>query len=187
MSVSGQIVYWQVTNSGDLDLMTVDIAQPHQVRALISTTASERNGDVSPDGAWLAYESTESGRYEVYVRPFRTGTEGRMQISTSGGKQPRWAPSGREFFYFNDEGELMVVSMQTGGSPLKVGTPSKVLDAKYFAGEPGTNARTYDVAPDGRFLMIKNPAESSGGGDLPDHLVVVGNWREELKARLGGQ
>jgi len=148
----------------------------------MATIAVETNGDVSPDGGWLAYESNASGEFHVFVQPFGSAEGARVQISTSGGRQPRWAPSGRELFFVNERGELMGVPVQTS-SKFTAGTPTKLLDAGYFNG--GRNARNYDVARDGRFLMIKGSPDEE---DTPaDRLVVVVNWRDELKARLGTQ
>ena len=141
------------------------------------------NGDVSPDGVWLAYESNTSGEFHVFVQLFGSAEGTRVQISTSGGRQPRWARSGTELFFFNERGELMGVRVQ-GGAAFTAGTPTKILDAKYFNGGAYANARTYDVARDGRFLMIKGSPNKDASAD---RLVVVVNWREELKARLGPQ
>jgi len=180
VSPRGEIVAWQVATGGDLDLVAVDSAGRSQPRPLVATSAVEMNGDVSPDGRWLAYESNASGEFHVFVQPFG-GTEGaRVQISTSGGRQPRWAPSGRELFFINERGELMGVPVQTGAT-FTVGTPTKVLNAKYFNG--GGNARNYDVARDGRFLMIKGSPDEEDA--RADRLVVVVNWREELKTSPG--
>jgi hypothetical protein len=142
------------------------------------------NGDVSPDGTWLAYESNTSGEFHVFVQPFGGAEGARVQISTSGGRQPRSAPSGSELFFFNERGELMGVPVQAGVT-FTAGSPTKVLDAKYFNGGANANARTYDVARDGRFLMIKGSPDDE---DVrADRLIVVVNWREDLKAALGSK
>jgi TolB protein len=131
VSPRGEIAIWQVASSGDLDLVAVDLAGAQQSRLLVATNAVEMNGDVSPDGTWLAYESNTSGEFHVFVQPFGGAEGARVQISTSGGRQPRWAPSGSELFFFNERGELMGVPMQAGAT-FTAGSPTKVLDAKYF-------------------------------------------------------
>jgi hypothetical protein len=80
----------------------------------------------------------------------------------------------------------MVVPVESGGA-FTAGNPAKILDAKYFAGNPFAGARTYDVSyDDSRFLMIKGPATDSGAGaNAPRDMVIVLNWREELKTRIG--
>ena len=149
----------------------------------MQTRFEERNGAVSPDGRWLAYESDASGRLEVYVRPFPNAADGQWQVSTTGGSQPLRAPSGRELFYFALDGTLMAVPVEARNTAWSAGAPAKILEARYFTGGFGavTIGRTYDVSPDGRrFLMIK---QGDGGGQTsaPPQIVVVQNWFEELR------
>jgi serine/threonine-protein kinase len=154
-----------------------------QVEPLIQTAFNEVNGEVSPDGRWLAYQSDESSRDEIYVRPFPNVNGGRWLISTAGGTRPAWARNGRELFYFDPHGALMVVPIQAGKT-LIAGSPAKLLEAKYLAGGGGTPGRTYDVSLDGqRFLMIKDALADSPTLESA-RIVVVLNWFEELKARL---
>jgi serine/threonine-protein kinase len=140
--------------------------------------SNENNPAVSPDGRWLAYESDESGQFEVYVRPFPKISTGRWQISTGGGTRPRWSRNGRELFYYvgvGAKGTLMAVSVESGSS-FRAGVPELLFQGSYPA--PNTGRGLYDVSLDGRrFLMIK-------GGDAesaPQNLTVVLNWTEELK------
>jgi hypothetical protein len=138
----------------------------------------EANGEISPDGRWLAYESDESQRAEIYVRPFPNVHSGRWKVSTGGGTRPAWARSGRELFYYVP-GRLMAVSVQMGTTPT-FGTPHVVVDGAYVAPIGGRN---YVVSPDGqRFLMIKDATpQTSSTAPPPSQLVVVLNWLEELK------
>jgi serine/threonine-protein kinase len=154
-----------------------------RVEPLIRTVFNESNGEFSPDGRWLAYQSNESGKDQIYVRPFPNVNGGRSQISTAGGTRPLWARNGRELFYFDLDGVLMAVPI-AAGTNFTVGSPVKLLDPKYFAGTPGIAGRTYDVSPDGeRFLMIKDNASGTQAPTVAN-IVVVLNWFEELKARL---
>jgi serine/threonine-protein kinase len=154
-----------------------------RVEPLIRTVFNEGNGESSPDGRWLAYQSNESGKDQIYVRPFPNVNGGRSQISTAGGTRPLWARNGRELFYFDLDGVLMAVRIGAGPN-FSAGSPVKLLDPKYFAGTPGTAGRTYDVSPDGeRFLMIKDNASGTQAPNVAN-IVVVLNWFEELKARL---
>jgi len=179
-----QILYYETGPKTDLDLMMLHLDGQRRSDAVLTTSFTETNGDISPDGRWLAYESNESGEVHVYVRPFPKTEGGRFQVSTSGGRLPRWAHSGRELFYLNKRNELMAAPVETVAT-FKAGIPSKVLDAKYFAGGSGAGARTYDVSHDGqRFLMIKGSGDSADD-EGPRQMVVVLNWREELKARVG--
>ena len=74
----------------------------------LKTEFDERHGQFSPDGRWVAYRSSESGRFEIYVRPF-PGPGGQWQISTAGGIAPRWRPDGKELYYIAPDGKLMAV------------------------------------------------------------------------------
>jgi Tol biopolymer transport system component len=137
--------------------------------------------EFSPDGRYLAYTLNESGRSEVYVRPFPQVDSGRWQISTAGGTRPAWARNGRELFYLDASNTLTAVPVQTSGSTFSAGKPAKVFDAKYAEPYP---PRYYDVSPDGqRFLMIKDNAAGDPNA-TPASMVVVLNWSEELKARV---
>ena len=147
---------------------------------LLATMFGERNAEVSPDGRWMAYESDESGREEIYVRPFPDVQGGRWQVSTGGGRQPVWARGGRELFYLMPQGRIMSVPIQSGPS-FVAGNPQRVVDGPYVAPNAG---RTYDVSPNGdRFLMIKDAA-STDDTSAPPSIIVVQGWFEELKRRV---
>ena len=109
---------------------------------------------VSPDGRWLAYISTESGRWEVYVEPFRRRGE-RLLVSNNGGGQPRWRSDGKEFFYLSLEGALMSLSVRESGTGLDLGIPTMLIPAdRLKLAMQGPDYDDWDVAPDGqRFLM----------------------------------
>ena len=130
--------------------------------------------EVSPDGHWLTYTSNESGRSEVYVRPFPSVGDGTWQISSGGASEPTWARSERELFYLDATGLLTVVPVQT--SPiLHAGAPATVLHTRYFSTGNFAPLRNYDVSPDGqRFLMVKDP---------PATMVVVRRWVDLFKRR----
>jgi serine/threonine-protein kinase len=146
-------------------------------RPLVQTMFGEANGEVAPDGRWLAYQSDESGRDEIYVRPFPDVNGGRWQVSTGGGRTPLWARTGRELFYRSAGGGVMVVQVESG--PVwRNRPPAQILSARYYDGA-GLTGRTFDLSPDGqRFLVIKE-----GGGDqtTTPPIVVVQHWFEELK------
>ena len=161
------------TDQDNDDIGVVQLQGGQRVIPLLQTKFSEQNPEVSPDGRWLAYNSNESGRHEVYVRPFPDVESGRWQVSTAGGSEPTWARNGRELFFRNG---MAVMSAPVKTEPRFVsGNPTIVFQGDY-ATPPG--GRTYDVSPDGRrFLMIKEATQ-----DTPQaHIIVVQNWTEELK------
>ena len=144
---------------------------------LIATNYTEFGADISADGRYLAYHSEESGRMEVYVRPYPRTGDGRWQVSTAGGSRPLWSRNGRELFFVDAAGTLTAVPLHIAAATFSAGVPAAVFPTKYVT---LVNVRNYDVSADGRrFLMIKQA--SSGGQAAPRSLIVVLNWFEELK------
>ena len=160
------------------DVMAIELDATRRVTPLVQSPFSEQNGTVSPDARWLAYETNESGRFEIHVRPFPEVSSGRWQVSTTGGTRPIWTRKGDELVYVAPTGALMGVKLERGPSWAAT-TPTLIVKEGYF-----TNlnwwGRSYDVSPDGqRFLMIK---DSGADGTLaPSSIVVVQHWVEELK------
>jgi serine/threonine-protein kinase len=141
--------------------------------ALMQTRFAEPNADISPDGRWIAYQSDESGRSEIYVRPFPAVDSGLWQLSTVGGTHPVWAKSGRELFYLAPTG-LMSIQIQSGASFASGNARVIVKNAAdtYWVSSVG---RSYDVAPDGeRFLMLKEESQNTAA------IQVVKNWHTQL-------
>jgi serine/threonine-protein kinase len=130
------------------------------------------------DGRWLAYVSDESGRDEVYVRPFPNTDDGFWMVSTGGGGEPVWAHSSRELFYRSD-GNLMVQDVLQGEA-FAIGERRVLFSAEPY--RAGPRHPHYDVTPDGRHFLMIRPLSGSGG---ETELIVVENVFEELKARAG--
>jgi serine/threonine-protein kinase len=140
---------------------------------------------LSPDGRWLAYASNETGRFEVYVRPFPDVNARRVQVSQSGGTEPRWGHSGRELFYRNGAGALVSASVVPAAA-FTLGTQTALFDAGpfYF----GESSRSYDVAPgDQRFVFLQRAQQTKTAAARPDKLVEVVNWATEVRAKLAGE
>ena len=162
------------------DMMLLTLAQERRVLPVVQTPQGEQNGDISPDGRWLAYDSNEAGPAQIFVRPFPNTTEGKTQVSTRGGSRPLWARNGRELFYLAPDGTLMSVSVAAGAA-WSAGTPTRVVPRPYYVGPGVSDPRPYDVSPDNqRFLMLKQ-AGSLDQTPAPATVVVVQNWVEELK------
>jgi serine/threonine-protein kinase len=162
-------------NPSNLLLLNLKNNQPPKV--LIPSKSTIRNGEIAPNGQWLAYESLESGSAQVYVRPFPDVDAGLFLVSTRGGTQPAWGRNGQELFYVDAEGYLTAVPVQTT-STFTAGPASRVLQRRYFSAV----ARAYDVSADPqKFLMIKEAAVENT--PLPS-MVVALNWVNELKARV---
>jgi serine/threonine-protein kinase len=171
MSISPDGHTLVVSRAGDLMLLSSD--QSGSISTLVSGTSVEHNAELSPDGRWIAYQSNESGRHEIYVRPFPRVSDGRWQISNSGGTHPAWARNGRELFYIAPAG-LVSVPVRSGRT-FEFGNASVVLKGASERYWVATVGRAYDVAPDGqRFLMLKEEEPSAA------RIHVVQNWFEEL-------
>jgi len=172
----GQLVYHQVSTTWDLHVMSLEGERTS--RELVQTDFDESLAALSRDGRWLAYTSNESGREEVYVRPYPDADSGKWQISLDGGAEPRWGPQGRELFYRDGEA-MFVVTVETEPS-FAVGLP-EVLFRGDYAEMGGTNRPSYDVTPDGqRFIMMRDGALSEETSDATP-LIVIENWFEELE------
>src|SRR5258707_1166321 len=131
------------------DLLELALDGTRRVTPLLQTKFDERNGIVSPDGRWLAYESNSSGSFEIYVRPFPNVGGGQWQVSTAGGRQPLWARSGKELFYVAVDGALLRVPVEASGATWNAGTPMKLLGGRYYTGPGSAGAgRAYDVSAD---------------------------------------
>ena len=142
-------------------------------RELVVTDANEMGPVLSPDDRWLAYRSNESGRFEVYVVPFEAPDSRRFPVSTNGGTEPVWSRDGSELFYRNAAGEMVAAEIAPGPTFSVSGT-TVLFPAGRFRIH-GAHAQ-YDVARDGRFLMITEPP--------PGRIVVVLNFLEELRTRV---
>lgn len=150
---------------GKSDLETLDLAS-HEVEPLLASDAGETSAALSPDGAWLAYTSDESGLEELYLRSF-PGLAGKTRVSTDGAvERPRWSPDGRTIYFRNREQKLVGVSVGRDGA---LGEP-RTLPAVH-----AVNA--FDIAPDGRLLVAEAEGETREG------IVAVLNWTKILAGK----
>ena len=134
---------------------------------LLQTKAYEGGAQLSPDGKWVVYVSNESGRNEIFVRPF-PGPDRRRQVSTDGGTQPVWNPNGKEIFYRVGD-KMMSVAVTFAGGDVTLSQPTELFERRYAYGA-GITIPNYDVTRDGqRFLMVKD--ESTAG-----RLRMILNW-----------
>jgi serine/threonine-protein kinase len=156
------------------NLMTVDLDGDRQPHAFLKTPANEYGPKFSPDGHWLAYGSDESGRQEIYVRPF-PGPGGKWQISTEGGGEPVWSRNGRELFYRNGD-KLMAAAVET--TPTFVASKPRLMFEQHFEKSIFPFEANYDVSPDGKRFLLVVPSE---GESAPAQINVVLNWSEELR------
>ncbi|MGI8618333.1 MAG: TolB family protein, partial [Gemmatimonadaceae bacterium] len=153
------------------DILAVPLTGERTVVPIVTSPYSEIMPRFSPDGKWLAYQSDETGRFEIYVRPF-PGSGARVQVSDSGGAEPIWGRSGRSLYFRGQVGEVIQVGVTTG-SAFSIGERAVVLAGNYLTDASHAN---YDVAPDGSFLMLKRAGAES-------QTIVVHNWGRELREK----
>jgi serine/threonine-protein kinase len=164
----------------DIGLLTLDGKRHEEM--LIKTKFSEGNGMVSRDGQWLAYESTESGRSEVYLAPFPNVAAQKIPVSNGGGTRPLWSKDGRELFYYVTPDTIMSVPVTLGPQPV-LGKPVVVVKGPYAVAL--NSGRHYDVSRDGqRFLLLVDAPAADGQKPEAPELRFVQNWTEELKAKV---
>jgi serine/threonine-protein kinase len=143
--------------------------------AFLSTPFAEKEPNFSPDGRWLAYQSNETGRNEIYVRPFRGHGEG-WRISTGGGTFPIWSRTRRELFYGAD-GQIMVATYTVEGDAFRAEKPRVLSNARYTHMGP---ARMFDLRPDGLQFAVAPAAKPDAGGKR-DRVVIILNFFDELR------
>ncbi len=153
------------------DILAVPLTGERTVVPIVTSPYSETKPRFSPDGKWLAYQSDETGRFEIYVRPF-PGSGARVQVSDNGGSEPIWGRSGRSLYFRGQVGEVIQVGVTTG-SAFSIGERAVVLAGDYLADASHAN---YDIAPDGSFLMLRRAGAES-------QTIVVHNWGRELREK----
>ena len=145
-----QILCTRQTSSGDhLELLPATGGEPTR---FLTSRGNANNGQISPDGKWVAYASDESGNWEIYVTSFPEAA-GKWQVSRGGGVEPRWRGDGKEIFYISPSGTLMAVSV-SGDTNFATGTPSPLFQVHGRAPISSTDIFTYDVAKDGQRFLV---------------------------------
>ena len=157
-------------------VLPLDKKQPPTV--FLNSKFEERSPQFSPpDGRWVAYMSDETGRFEIYLRPF-PGLGGQFQVSTTGGIAPRWRKDGKELYYIAPDSKLMAVSIVTTGPAPERGEPMALFRPHIVYGgtvTPGVQQQ-YDVAPDGRFLINVTPGDA-----VTPPITVIQHWQAGIK------
>ncbi len=167
--------------AGGADIAYLDLEGDSPIEPFLVTQFAELEASFSPDGRWVAYQSDESGRNEVYVRPFPPAG-GRWQVSDEGGAYPRWAKDGSELYYRTDDG-IVGVDVQATGDSFGASRPRLIASGNFVGGlggvaVAGNTFADYDVAPDGRFVMFPKAGDEAPNIQLAR---VVVNWFPELR------
>jgi eukaryotic-like serine/threonine-protein kinase len=128
-------------------------AQGGKVTPFLKTAFSTSDGQISPDGKWVAYDSNESGDWEVYVTTF-PGAAGKWQVSRGGGAEPRWRADAKEIFYIGPKSMITAVPVATAEGSFSSGNPAPLFQTQFRAPVSSTDLFTYDVAKDGQHFLV---------------------------------
>ncbi len=148
----------------------------HRAGPVVATVAQEHFGALSPNGKWLAYQSDETGRVEVYVQSFEglsSNTQKRYQLSQGGGGMPRWRGDGTELFYLTASGRMMSVPIRAADAALEFDPPETLFQTRPIPQQ----WNWFDVSSDGQHFLLNLPQEFSNSS----RINVISNWTEKLK------
>jgi Tol biopolymer transport system component len=161
------------------DIWALPMTSERKPFPLIQSPFAERDAQFSPDGHWIAYQSNESGRFEIYVQSFPGGSS-KTQITNQGGTQARWRRDGKELFYIAPDGQLVAVPIRLPSSngPVEVGTATRLFVAQVGDAIQGTDGPHYAVSPDGTRFLINTLVEEQAAP-----LTLIVNW----KGHVGSQ
>jgi dipeptidyl aminopeptidase/acylaminoacyl peptidase len=167
-----------IANAGEqaADITVLSVEGTRESRPYLANPAyAETRGVFSPNGRWVAYESNESGRFEIYVRPFPDPSGGQSKVSTDGGSFARWSQNGRELYYLSPAGALMAVPVNIAADVFSHGAAHELFRTRIAATEMADLVHPYDVSADDRFLM-RVPGEEEVAP-----ITVLLNWSPEKK------
>jgi len=177
VSADGTLLAYVFSVSNGSELWTMSLQGPPAPTQYLANGFQLGHPALSPDGHWMAYDSDESGRVEVYVQSFPDPTGARRQVSSDGGSEPLWTRGGRELVFRS--GDSVMAATVAPGTGV-TGTPAALFSGPYLSLSLWASPRSYDVTADGeRFLLLKWPA-----GNNQRHVLVTTDWFPELRARV---
>jgi serine/threonine protein kinase/Tol biopolymer transport system component len=168
------LLYRRLDPKTGTDIWALPLEGDRRAFPVVQTGFEERDAQFSPDGKWIAYQSNESGTFEVYVQPF-PGPGGKTQASTGGGAQPRWQRDGRELFYIALDGQLHAAPMRfaPNGANVQAGAPVRLFQTHVGAVVQGGSSQAYVVSRDGQRFLVNTVAEVSSSSPI----TMILNWR----------
>jgi serine/threonine protein kinase/Tol biopolymer transport system component len=170
-SLDGTLIYRTNSAKGGFDLWTLSVKDGRR-QPLVETQFNEREAQFSPDGRWFAFQSDESGQYEIYLRPFPDdGRKGYGPVSVNGGTQVRWNPNGKELFYLGLDDRLMSVTITTtaSGRSIEAAKPISLFQTHII--EAGVLSQQYVVSHEGNRLLVLTTQEAIAP------ITVILNWQ----------
>jgi serine/threonine protein kinase len=171
------LLYRSVDQNENLDIWALPMEGDRKPFPVVQTNFRETDGQFSPDGRWIAYQSDESGRFEIYVQRFpgpggKVG--GKWLISTNGGAQVRWRRDGQELFYIALDGRLMAVAIRlaSSGQAVEAGAPVPLFATHVGGAVQGVSRQQYIVSVDGQRFLMNTVTE-----DATAPITVILNWK----------
>jgi WD40 repeat protein len=166
------LLFRRLDTIGNYDLYSVRLEPPRTPTAVVRSPYDERDGQFSPDGKWIAYQSDESGRPEIYIQPF--GEPGmKVRVSSDAGTQVRWRQDGKELFYVNGNNQLVAVPVDLDAANGPAFAAPSALFATHVVGVVGVQRQQYVVAPDGQRFLVNTISEDASGTPI----TLMLNWR----------
>jgi Tol biopolymer transport system component len=147
----------------------------HATKPLLQAKWTVRNAQSSPDGRWMAYASNETGSMQVYVSPFLNGN-GKWQVSSAGGQEPKWRQDGKELFYLSADGKMMAVAVTTGAS-FEASSPVALFQTHRRQPVSSQDVFSYDVSGDGQKFLILTKVDEANAAPLS----VLLNWASDIE------
>jgi eukaryotic-like serine/threonine-protein kinase len=178
-SAEGELILNRGAADGLGDIVATRVEPESKVLDVVATEDGEFNPALSPNGRWLAYATDRTGRPEVLVTRYPDGVP--VRVSRDGGVEPRWSVDGRELLYL--QGYAMMAVAVEADAEFSFDAAVQLFDEPSFYRDPSVSSHTYDLARDGRFLMIQRSASATATAGSSS-IVVVENWLEELKQRV---
>jgi len=175
VSTDGRFLLYNVASPAtQSDIRVLPLEGDRSPRAIAQSSFAERDGQFSPDGKWVAYQSDESGHAEVYLRPF-PGPGDRVQVSAGGGEQVRWARKTGELFYIDGDRRLNAVSVKSipSGQSAHVGQSVPLFRTIFDATTYQRVRQQYAVSDDGQRFLMNVPTDIRE----PSSIVVILNWK----------
>jgi serine/threonine protein kinase len=172
------LLYREVSRQTGMDLWALPLEGPTALKPfpVLNDRFNEGGGRFSPDGKWLAYNSNETGVFQIYVRAFpptASRSSEKWQISQTGGLDVRWRGDGRELYWVTQDGQILAADIETRSGRVQSGTPHELFTAPIYVATSGS----FDVTPDGqRFLLLLFASQAEGS----IRLNVVSNWQVSL-------
>jgi Tol biopolymer transport system component len=176
------ILFYEITPGTQRDLWILPLTggRDRQPRRYAGTAANESWGRFSPEPnpRWIAYQSDESGRFQVYVQAFPEPGR-KFRISPRGGSHPKWGPGGRELYYETLDNKLVVVNLTLEAGTVETSAPRELFDLP--SADSGATGPVYDIAPDGKRFAVRVDLQSGRG------LTLVTNWPALIKKGSAGR